>query len=348
MSRNKPLRPTASNVTLSQVAEACGVSPSTVSRVLSGSVRVSQAKQARVRRAVAELGFVPNTLARALADGRTRTIGLVAQHFESPFYAMLLRGVEETVTTEGYALVVTSGHWDRDEEERCVHALRARRVDGIIVLTGQLEDGFLVDLARELPVVVTGRDLHAPGLHALKTDDHEGARLATRHLLALGHTRIAFIGGDPRHADAHERARGYRCALAEAGLPVDPALCLEGDYLESSGAAAMEKLLAHGTPFTAVFAANDQMAFGAASVLHGRGMRVPEDVSLVGFDDLVTTAHASPPRTTISPHVTDLGRLAARALLDLMAERHPSVGAPAPELIVRQSTRGLGSCPNRH
>jgi LacI family transcriptional regulator len=341
MSRNKPLRPTAANVTLSQVAEACGVSPSTVSRVLSGSVRVSEAKQARVRQAVAALGFVPNTLARALADGRTRTIGLVAQQFESPFYAMLLRGVEEAVAAEGYALVVTSGHWDRAEEERCIHALRARRVDGIIVLTGQLEDGFLVDLARELPVVVTGRDLHAPGLHALKTDDHEGARLATRHLLALGHTRIAFIGGDPRHADAHERASGYRCALAEAGLPVDPALCLEGDYLEPSGAAAMETLLARGTPFTAVFAANDQMAFGAALALHRRGLHVPNEVSLVGFDDVATSSYTVPPLSSIHQPVYELGRLAATAMLDLLAGRPPEVALPAPHMVVRESTRRL-------
>lgn len=343
MGRRQPLLATASNVTLDMVAAACGVSPSTVSRVLSGSARVTPEKEARVREAVAELGFVPNTIARALADGRSFNIGLVAQNFESPFYAQLLRGIDEVLTAADYGLFVSSGHWDRHEEERCIHTLRARRVDGIIVLTGLLEDSFLAGLARELPVVVTGRQLQAPGLHALKTDDAEGARMATRHLLELGHTRIAFIGGDTRHADAHERAFGYRAALAEAGLGADPALAAEGDYLEEGGARAMESLLARGAHFSAVFAANDQMAAGAASVLHSHGARVPDDVSIVGFDDLQTTAHASPPRTTVNPHVAELGRRAAHAMLELLAHRHPADRAPAPELVVRQSTRRLAS-----
>ncbi|MFX1677731.1 LacI family DNA-binding transcriptional regulator [Mitsuaria sp. CC2] len=343
MKRKKPLLSTSSEVTLGMVAVASGVSPSTVSRVLSGSAQVSSEKAARVRRAIDELGFVPNTIARALADGRTFNIGLLAQYFESPYYALLLRGIEEVLTPAGYGLVVASGHWQPEEEQRCVASLRSRRVDGIIVLTGGLSDEFLTALARELPVVVTGRSLHANGLHALKTDDLEGARVATRHLIDRGHTRIAFIGGDLAHADSSERERGYRAAFEEAGLPVDEALIGNGDYREAGGAAAITRLLDQGLAFTAVFAANDQMAAGAARVLHSRGFRVPEDVSLVGYDDLLNTAHASPPRTTVDVHIAELGRRAASAMLDLLRTGGSAIEPPRPQLIVRESTRRLPS-----
>lgn len=341
MKRKKPLLSTSSEVTLGQVAAASGVSPSTVSRFLSGSAQVSSEKSERVRRAIDELGFVPNTIARALADGRTFNIGLLAQYFESPFYALMLRGIEEVLTTAGYGLVVSSGHWQPDEEQRCIASLRSRRVDGIIVLTGGLSDAFLTALARELPVVVTGRALQAAGLHALKTDDVEGARVATRHLIERGHSRIAFIGGESTHADSKERETGYRAALSQAGIAVDEALVTGGDYRESGGAQAMEALLERGVPFTAVFAANDQMAAGAARVLHSRGFRVPEDVSLVGYDDLLNTAHASPPRTTIDVHIAELGRRAATAMLELLRTGVSSVRPPEPQLIVRESTRRL-------
>ena len=140
MKRKKPLLSTSSEVTLGMVAAASGVSPSTVSRVLSGSAQVSADKTERVRHAIAALGFVPNTIARALADGRTFNVGLLVQYFESPFYALLLRGIEEVLTPAGYALVVSSGHWQAEEEQRCIASLRSRRVDGIIVLTGGLDN----------------------------------------------------------------------------------------------------------------------------------------------------------------------------------------------------------------
>jgi LacI family transcriptional regulator len=273
--------------------------------------------------------------------GRSNTVGLVAQFFESPFYARLLRSVEETLSMQGYGLVVASGHWNRREEEQCVATLRERHVDGIIVLTGALDDGFLRSLATDLPVVVTGRDLHAPGLHALRSDDHLGAMAATRHLLQLGHRRVAHIAGAQSHADAHERERGYRDALREGGIVFDPELVVPGDYLEESGALAVERLLARGIDFSAVFAANDQMATGATQVLFRRGLRVPEDVSVVGFDDLLAAKFASPPRTSVSLSVAELGRRAALAMLDLLAGRTPTVGAPAPELVVRGSTQAV-------
>ena len=328
----------SSHVTLRMVAEAAGVSVSTASRVMNDATNVSDDKRAAVKAVAARLGFVLNGIAKALVDGRTRTVGLIAQHFESPFDALLLRGIEENLTRAGYALVVSSGHWNPGEEKHCVQVLRTRQVDGIIVLNGSLGDAFLVELAADLPLVLTGRDLKAPGLHCLHPNDYKGALAATRYLLQIGHRRIAHIAGDSSHPDSHDRERGYRAALAEADVAFDPDLVWQGNYHEVSGTEGVESLLARGIEFSAVFAANDQMAAGAALAVQSHGMRVPEDVSIVGFDDLPATRHASPPRTTVNLSVIELGRRAASAMLDLLSNRRPNAVAPEPELIVRGST----------
>ncbi|MDP2007759.1 MAG: LacI family DNA-binding transcriptional regulator [Rubrivivax sp.] len=330
-------------VTLEMVAAAAGVSPSTVSRILNGTAVVSDDKRAAVDEAVARLGFVPNPMARGLAGGRTLSIGVVTQAIDSPFYGGALRGVEEELSRAGYSPLFVSGHWNAAQEARCIETLRSRRVDGIIVLTGRLSDAALTACAQQLPVVVTGRRLQAPGLYSLHFDNFEGGRLATHHLLSLGHRRIAFITGEPRHPDAKERQRGYLAALAAAGLPFDPALVVPGHYTEDSGRMAVERLLDGRVPFTAIFAANDQMAFGAGLALHRRRLHVPDDVSLVGFDDLQTALFSIPPLSTVHHPVYELGQLAASAMLELLAGQTPTAQLPAPRFIVRESARQLGT-----
>ncbi len=321
------------------VAEACGVSPSTVSRILNGTAVVSAEKREAVDRAIAELGFVPNPIARGLAGGRTLSIGVVTQAIDSPFYGLALRGIEMELSAAGYSPLFVSGHWNAEEEQRCIDVLRSRRVDGIIILTGRLSDAALRSLAKTMPVVVTGRHLTAPNLYSLDFDNYEGARLATHHLLALGHRDIAFISGDLMHPDANERLRGYRAALKAAGVPHKASLVLPGKYQEESGLLAVEQLIDSRQPFTAIFAANDQMAFGAALGLYRRGLRVPDDVSLVGLDDLAGAAHAIPPLTTVHQAADELGRLAAVSLLELLAGKTPAATLPEPRLVVRSSTR---------
>ncbi len=328
-------------VTLEMVARAAGVSPSTVSRILNGTAVVSADKKSAVDQAIASLGFIPNPVARGLAGGRTLSVGVLTQSLDSPFYGVALRGIEEALGAAGYSPLFVSGHWNATEEARCIDVLRSRRVDGIIVLTGRLSDQALRQYAKALPIVVTGRNLKAPGLFSLNFDNHEGARLATEHLLALGHRRIAFIAGDERHPDASQRLRGYRSALQSAGLPFVPELLLPGDYHEDSGRLAIEQLLASGEPFTAVFAANDQMAFGAALALHRRGLRVPRDVSLLGFDNLAGAVYSIPPLSTVHQPAFELGQLAATAMLQMLAGKSPTVQVPAPGLIVRESCRAL-------
>lgn len=328
-------------VTLDMVAAAAGVSAATVSRILNGTAIVSDDKRAAVDEAIARLGFVPNPVARGLAGGRTLSIGVVTQAIDSPFYGGALRGIEDTLSAAGYSPLFVSGQWSAAHEARCIDALRSRRVDGIIVLTGRLSDAALAETARELPVVVTGRHLKAPGLYALDFDNFEGARLATHHLLALGHRRIAFISGDLKHPDGKERLRGYRSALEAAGLDYEPALVMPGNFTEASGLASVERLIDSREPFTAIFAANDQMAFGAGLGLHRRKLRVPDDVSLVGFDDLASSVYSIPPLSTVHHPVYELGQLAATAMLQLLAGQKPTLALPTPRLMVRESSREL-------
>jgi LacI family transcriptional regulator len=332
---------TTGKVTLDMVAERAGVSPSTVSRILNGTAVVSAEKRSAVDRAIARLGYVPNPVARGLAGGRTQSIGVVTQAIDSPFYGAALRGIEEALGGVGYSPLFMSGHWRADEEARCIEVLRLRRVDGLIVLTGRLSNAALRTVARSLPVVVTGRNLKAPNLVSLDFDNREGTRLATEHLVGLGHRRIAFIAGDPEHPDSIERQRGYESALAAAGPRLDPKLVLPGDFSEHSGLAAVEQLLTRRTHFTAILAANDQMAFGAGLGLFRRGQRIPDDVSLVGFDDIAGSVYMVPPLTTIHYPIHEIGYLAARAMLSLLAGERPSVEVPPPRLVVRESTRAL-------
>ncbi|MEY3253546.1 MAG: hypothetical protein RL227_2519 [Pseudomonadota bacterium] len=331
----------AGKVTLEMVAASAGVSAATVSRILNGTAIVSDDKRAAVDEAIARLGFVPNPVARGLAGGRTLSVGVVTQAIDSPFYGGALRGIEDTLGAAGYSPLFVSGQWSAVHEARVIDTLRSRRVDGVIVLTGRLTDAALAATARELPVVVTGRTMKAPGLVALDFDNFEGARLATHHLLSLGHRRIAFIAGDLKHSDGKERLRGYRSALEAAGLPYEPGLVMPGDFTEASGLAAVDRLIDSRETFTAIFAANDQMAFGAGLGLHRRKLRVPTDVSLVGFDDLASSVYSIPPLTTVHHPVGELGQLAAQAMLQLLAGEEPTLALPAPRLVVRESTREL-------
>ena len=327
--------------TLNMVAREAGVSPSTVSRILNGTAVVSADKKKAVDDAIAKLGFVPNPMARALAGGRTMSIGVVTQAIDSPFYGVALRGIEDVLEPLGYSPLFVSGHWNADAEARRLDVLRSRRVDGIIVLTGRLTDDALAACARSQPVVVTGRSLAAPNLFSLAFDNFEGGRLATRHLIELGHRHIAFIAGDQDHPDANERLRGYQAALQDAGIAFNPALVVPGEYHEVSGLMAVNRLLEQQQRFTAIFAANDQMAIGAALGLQRRSLRVPEDVSLVGFDDLPTSVYAIPPLSTVHQPAYELGHLAASAMLQLLAGEVPKVVMPPPNLITRESSRRL-------
>ena len=337
-SPTKPATSGEGSATLQMVAQAAGVSASTVSRILNGTAVVSPEKKQAVDEAIASLGFVPNPVARGLAGGRTLSVGVVTQSIDSPFYGVALRGIEDELDRAGYSPLFVSGHWNASQEARCIEMLRSRRVDGIIVLTGRLSDAVLKQTAKAWPVVATGRRLKAPNLFSLDFDNFEGARLATEHLISLGHRRIAFIAGNAEHPDANERLRGYRAGLQAAGIAYDAGLVVPGLFHEESGMLATERLLDTRQRFTALFAANDQMALGACLALQRRSLRVPQDVSVMGFDDVSMARYSIPPLSTIHHPAYELGQGAAAAMLRLLRGEKPDFSLPGSRVVAREST----------
>ena len=338
--KERPVHPVQKGrATLGMVAQRAGVSPSTVSRILNGTAKVSEDKQLLVRQVIEELGFRPDPTARSLAGGRTMSIGVLTQYIDSPFYGEALRGIEDVLHQAHYAPLFVSGHWNQEEESSRLGLLQDRKVDGIIVLTGKLTDQTLAEMARQLPIVVTGRQLSAPNLFSIDFDNIEGAGLAVKHLHALGHQNVAFISGPLDHPDAEQRLAGYRAELVRRDMRVDDALVVYSDFQESGGFRAMNQLLDSRVNFSAVIAANDQMAYGARLALHRAGLRVPDDISLVGFDDLPHSAFTLPPLTTVRQSVYEIGSSAAQAMIDLLSSKTPPAKVIAAEIIVRESTR---------
>jgi LacI family transcriptional regulator len=326
--------------TLEDIARKAGVSPSTVSRVLNGSKHVADDKRALVLAAIEQYGYRPNLVARGLVRGRSMTIGVVIQDISSPFFARMVSGIEQVLDHTEYRPMFASTHWRSDAQAsdvRSLQLLTERRVDGVIVLASSIPDQELRAVAAQVPLVVTARSV--PGLEAqcLCIDNQEGAYRATRYLLGLGHTRIAHLAGTPGHPDAADRLAGYRLALAEGGLPVDPHLIVAGVFTEESGMIAVEQLLARGERFSAVFAANDQMAYGAMLGLYNHGYQIPTDVSLVGFDDQFLSAYTLPPLTTVRQPSEAMGRAAAEGLLRMLNDQPPALPRFPADLVIRKS-----------
>jgi len=338
---SKSRHKTQAPATLIEVAEAAGVSPATVSRILSGRTRVSAAKREAVGQAIAALNFKPNLLAQSLKRGRSMTIGVLTQDVDSPFFIETLRGVEAAFSGTGYEPLIASGHWNPREEADRMRRLIARQVDGVIVLFGRLSDKELLPFADQVPIVATGPQFTAQRLHAFRLDNEPGGYCATRHLLDLGHRAIAHVAGPSDHRDAIERLAGYRRALEEAGVAYDERLVAEGNFREQGGVLAVNHLMGRGAPFTAVFAANDQTAYGVRLALYRLGIRVPEDVSLIGFDDLPSSLYTTPPLTTVRQPMFEVGQRAAGVLLKVLDGQPPEFPLPEFSLVVRETTQRL-------
>lgn len=323
---------------LGLVAKLSGVSPSTVSRILNNTAKVSDSKKETVLRVIEETGFRPNLAARTLAGGRTMSIGVLTQYIDSPFYGEAIRGIEEVLASEDYTALFASGRGDRELERERLNMLMERNIDGLIVLSSTLEDNELEALATELPVVLTGRATLNQKLTSIGFDNLGGGALALGHLAELGHEVIAVIDG-PDDPDAKLRMDGIRAESSQRGIELIPELIEVGDFNELGGYRAMVRLLGKSTDFSAVIALNDQMAYGAMLALSESGFVIPEDVSLVGFDDLPHSAFTMPPLTTISQPVNRIGAMAASTVLAIGEGFNQSVDqSVAASIVVRKST----------
>jgi LacI family transcriptional regulator len=328
----------AVTVTLLDVAREAKVSASTVSRYLNGTARISNEKRLAVDTAINLLNFKPNLSARSLKTGTTMTIGILTQDIESLFFTRAMRGVEVGLDGSGYAPIIVSGQWNAKEEAERVRLLMARRIDGLVIITGHLDEAQIAEFARYIPIVVVGRKMVAPNVWSTHVDQELSGYMATQHLIGLGHRRIAHIAGRTDNPDSMNRQNGYQRALQEAGIAFLPELIAQGDFQEEGGLLAMNQLL-DTQKFTAVFAANDQTAFGARVALYRRGVRVPEDISLIGMDDLPAAAYCIPPMTTVRQPIFEMGLSAAHGLLRLLGRDAQLPETPELEMVVRESTR---------
>lgn len=325
------------NITIQDIADRAKVSISTVSRVLNDTAPVADETRERVLSIIAELGYKPNLFARGLAGGQSRTIGVLTQLIGSPFYDVILRGILKGIDGSGYSPLFADGGWDAKKDMIALNMFVDRQVDGLILLNGHAPDELLIEIANEIPMIIVGRMIPALKEQCLPFDDFEAAHEATQYLIDTGHRRIAHITGLLNHEDALERREGYLTALKEAGIEPNLDLVIEGDFTEPSGVMAVEMLLMRGHIFSAIFAANDQMAYGAMLALHRRGLRVPEDVSIVGFDDQTPSAYLIPPLTSIHRPPLEIGETAGRALVDLMQGRSISLPKIQSTLKIRES-----------
>jgi len=324
-------------VTIQDVANAAKVSKATVSRVLNGTTAVHPNKRRAVLEAAERVGFEPNVFARSLASGRSMTIGVLTQLIGSPFYDAISQGVIAGLGGSGYSPIFVDGQWQHSSEVAAIRALLGRRVDGLVLIGGDVPGDELAALCGGLPTVVVARELPADEHHCVFVDNVEGGYRAAKHLIEHGHREIAMIRGVEHHPDAIDRFSGYEIALREAGIEPDPELMLKGDFTAESGVRGIDALLDSDKRFTAVFAANDMTAFGARLALHRRGLRVPEDVSIVGFDDQAEAAFMAPPLTTIRQPAREMGNQASRTLLALIGGEPFEPQPLDTELRVRES-----------
>jgi LacI family transcriptional regulator len=329
-------------VTITDVAAQAGVSVATVSKVINGRDGVAAATTARVKAVIDELGYESSLVARSLRSSRTHVIGILVADFE-PFSAELLKGAALAVHGTGYEMVAYSGGGRSPEqpgwERRYLSRLSGTLTDGVILVTPTV-----VDIPHGGPIVAVDPHTGSSGLPTVDSDNFHGAVIATRHLLDLGHRRIGFIAGRPDLESARQRERGFRHAMADAGVAVDPDLVLVGGYTAEGAAQPAHRLLGMGDPPTAIFAANDLSAIETIEVAQARGLRVPDDVSVVGFDNVPETAMVDPPLTTIDQSIQQMGFEAVRLLIEMIDEpERPPVQVTLPtELVVRQSCRRLG------
>ena len=323
------------------IAEKANVSPSTVSRVLRNSAGVAASKRDAVLQAVAELDYRPNIFAQSLASGQSMTIGVLTQNFGSPFYDGILQGILLGLEDTDYWPIFADGRWQETIEQQALELLLDRRVDGLIVIGGQLNEEVLQKVAAQTPLIVAARELRTMPERCLYVDNFAAAYQMTQYLLEMGHRDIAHITAPVIYHktvdDIARRLAGYQQAFRDAGIELDPRLVVEGNLQQQSGVLAVEMLLSRGRAFSAIFAANDQMSFGARLALFRRGIRVPEDVSLAGFDDESSAAYMVPPLTTARQPSVKMGQTAAQAILAMIDGQKPTLPQFNAELVARES-----------
>jgi LacI family transcriptional regulator len=330
----------AREITIIDVADEAGVSYATVSRVINNKDHVSPEKRERVLHAMAQLGYVANVQARSLAGGASRVVGLLVDYLSSSYMDEIIRGIDGALDAENYDLMLYTTHRRKTKESAYVTKLTRRLADGLLLILPRNPAAYLDTLyQRQFPHVLIDYLSDGQNVPSVSTTNFRGSYDAMTFLLSLGHRRIGFITGTLEFGCARHRLDGYKAALKEYGIPFDPQLVCEGDFMQPQGYQCAQRLLSLSVPPTAIFASNDTMAFGVMEAARERGLRLPEDLSIVGFDDIPQASHVHPPLTTVRQPLEEMGQRAAMLLLHYIA--HPNaeierIELPT-ELIIRES-----------
>jgi LacI family transcriptional regulator len=327
--------------TIDDVSKRAGVSRSTVSRVVADNGYVSEEKRRAIQKAIAELGYRPNTLAQALRSNRSNMIGAVVVDVGTPYFANMVYGLQRATRKAGKALLVSSGYADQDEEARAIIELVDRSCDGIVLYLERPLRPDVADILRQarIPVVTIGRKDEAVARGAVTLDNFGGARAAMNFLIEQGHRRIVHLSGQAEFGDTVARLEGIAAALAEHGMSMADITVVNGIFHQDFGYSATMDLLEQGHDFTAIFAGDDDMAAGVLLALRHAGKSVPDDVSVIGFDDAFHARHLWPPLTTIRQPIDEIGETAAGLLLKLLGEPGPGTlqNTIGTALVVRDS-----------
>jgi LacI family transcriptional regulator len=326
------------------VAKRANVSTATVSRTINDSSKVSPRTAERVRRAIEALNFYPNTNARALGSGRSSLYGLIISDITNPFFPELVKSFEDIAVAHGQEVLIANTNYDPERMKVCVTRMLQRKVDGVAIMTSEMIEG-LVDIfsRRQIPLVFLDTGAPGPGVSCVRIDYAAGVEMSMSHLIGLGHHSIAFISGPMRLASARIRYTAFMESTAREHLDANPHLIQEGTHNVDGGKAAMERIFASGARPTAVVASNDLTAIGAMGAIAEKGLRVPQDISVIGFDDIQLSAFTMPPLTTVALSRSEIATAAFRALFESrsedptkppMGEAHPV----QPSFVLRKST----------
>ena len=333
------------NPTIKDIARLANVSTTTVSHVLNSTRQVSEDLSNRVQVAIRDLEYKPNAMARALRVHSSKTLGLIVPDNSNPFFSEIALGAEDCAFRHGYSLFLCNSRHDSARELTYMTTLSTYAVDGLILsaVSGDLDQ--LSEFVKSgIPLVVVDRKLAAPDIEFIHSDHIEGAREATQHLVEFGHRRIGIITGPMDVHSALDRIQGFEEILNEHGIPNDPDLSVRGDFQVESGRRAAQEMMELPDPPTAIFACNDMMAIGALQTLRTLGLGVPEDVSLVGFDDIFLASLLDPPLTTVAQSAYTIGEMAVARLVERMNGSKnlmtQEICLPT-DLIIRKSTRRL-------
>ena len=299
------------------VAKRANVSTATVSRTMNGSAKVNPQTAERVRQAIEALNFYPNTNARALGSGRSSLYGLIISDITNPFFPELVKSFDDIAVRHGQEVLIANTNYDPERMKICVTRMLQRKVDGVAIMTSEMDDRLVeVFSRRQIPLVFLDTGSPAPGVSCVRIDYSAGIDAAVHHLIELGHRRIAFISGPMRLASARMRYKAFMESTARDNLDANPNLIQEGNHRVNGGREAMKRILDSGAQPTAVMASNDLTAIGAMGAIAEAGLCIPEDISVVGYDDIQLSAYTMPPLTTVSLPRTEIANAAFRALLN--------------------------------